>query len=95
MAGEDKFILTQKVDDEERKELNVGVLTLVTDVLVNIFEDEILNAGTKEEIESLIFRQWDISCIIMANAGMRVLGYNSSGNVVAVFNPQIKEWNSD
>lgn len=86
MSDSLKFNPTVEFDNKEIFEANTSVLDRVTQALFALFMPE-GGIESPEEIEDLANQSFEMASVVMAVAGMSIIGENIDGDYVARFKP--------
>lgn len=86
MSSEQPFVPTIKFSKEEKVDANKEILERVARILFVVFmaDDEPMS---ESEIDELIDDSFGMATVLMAVAGMELVGTNSDGDYVARFKP--------
>ena len=86
MSDSSKFNPTVEFDNKEVIEANTSVLERITQALFALFMPE-GGIESPEEIEDLANQSFEMATVVMAVAGMNIIGENIDGDYVARFKP--------
>lgn len=86
MSDSLKFNPTVEFNNKEIFEANTSVLDRVTQALFALFMPE-GGIESPEEIEDLANQSFEMASVVMAVAGMSIIGENIDGDYVARFKP--------
>jgi hypothetical protein len=73
--------------EQERIGANTEITDHIVQILFAFFADTEDGLGDDDEFNGFVDSLTDIACLVMAVAGMEVIGENSDGKIVAKFNP--------
>jgi hypothetical protein len=86
MSDLSKFNPTVEFDNKEIFEANTNILNRVTQALFVFYMPE-GGIESPEEIEDLADQSFEMASVVMAVAGMNIVGENIDGDYVARFKP--------
>jgi hypothetical protein len=86
MTAEQLFMPTIEFSEGERVAANTDILERVARILFVIFMDDD-NPMSEDEVDELAEDVFGMASVLMAVAGMNIVGRNSEGDYVARFKP--------